>query len=85
MNLQEDAESDKRFDGKSFVLTGTLEEFSRQEASDIIEKYGGKISSSVSKKTDYVLAGIEAGSKLKKAQSLNLKIISEQEFKEMIN
>lgn len=85
MNLQEDEEIDSRFDGKIFVLTGTLEEFSRQEASDIIEKFGGKISSSVSKKTDYVLVGEDAGGKLAKAQSLNLKIISEQEFKEMIS
>lgn len=85
MNLQQEEKQDNRFVGKTFVLTGTLEEFSRQEASDIIEKFGGKISSSVSRKTNYVLAGADAGSKLIKAQSLNLNIISEQEFKNMIN
>ncbi len=75
---------DNRFDGKTFVLTGSLEKFSRAEATDIIEKFGGKTSSSVSKKTDYVLAGEEAGSKLSKAQSLGITIITEKEFEEMI-
>ena len=75
---------DNRFDGKTFVLTGSLEKFSRAEATDIIEKFGGKTSSSVSKKTDYVLAGEEAGSKLSKAQSLGIAIITEKEFEEMI-
>lgn len=75
---------DNRFDGKTFVLTGSLENFSRTEATDIIEKFGGKTSSSVSKKTDYVLAGEEAGSKLSKAQSLGITIITEKEFEEMI-
>ncbi len=75
---------DDRFAGKTFVLTGTLPTYSRNEASEIIEKFGGKTSSSVSKKTDYVLAGEEAGSKLTKAQSLGIKIINEDEFNEMI-
>ena len=75
---------DTRFLGMTFVLTGTLSEFTRDEASKIIENYGGKTSSSVSKKTTYVLAGEEAGSKLTKAESLGVKIISENEFKEMI-
>ena len=75
---------DNRFEGKIFVLTGSLEDFTRTEASDIIEKFGGKTSGTVSKKTDYVIAGEEAGSKLNKAQSLGINIISEQEFKEMI-
>ena len=70
--------------GKTFVLTGALEKYTRDEASNIIEKFGGKTSSSVSKKTDYVLAGEEAGSKLTKAQNLGVKIITEAEFEEMI-
>ena len=77
--------TDNRFEGMTFVLTGALEEFTRDEASDIIEKFGGKTSGSVSKKTTYVLAGEDAGSKLTKAQSLGVAIISEAEFKEMIN
>lgn len=84
MVAQEEAGIDNRFEGKVFVLTGSLEEYSRQEASDIIEKFGGKTSSSVSKKTDYVLAGEEAGSKLTKAESLGVTIITEQQFKKMI-
>ena len=74
---------DERFTGKVFVLTGTLPTLSRNEASEIIEKFGGKTSSSVSKKTDYVLAGEEAGSKLTKAEELGIKIITENEFLEM--
>ncbi len=85
MESHEDVEEhDDRFAGKTFVLTGTLEKYSRDEASEIIEKFGGKTSSSVSKKTSYVLAGEEAGSKLTKAQDLEVTIISEQEFEEMI-
>ena len=75
---------DSRFGGKTFVLTGTLPTYTRQEAAAIIESFGGKTSSSVSKKTDYVLAGEEAGSKLTKAQSLGVAIINEEEFNEMI-
>ena len=71
-------------DGKTFVLTGTLPTLSRKEASDRIESYGGKTSSSVSKKTDYVLAGEEAGSKLTKAEALGIPVISEEEFLRMI-
>lgn len=70
--------------GKVFVLTGTLPNLSRKDASQLIEENGGKTSSSVSKKTDYVLAGEDAGSKLDKANSLNIKVISEQEFLDMI-
>ena len=76
--------SDNRFEGMSFVLTGKLEKYTRDEASDIIEKLGGKTSGSVSKKTDYVLAGEDAGSKLTKAESLGVKVITEDEFEEMI-
>lgn len=75
---------DNRFAGMTFVLTGALERFTRDEASAIIESYGGKASSSVSKKTSFVLAGENAGSKLTKAESLGIKIISEDEFAEMI-
>ncbi len=68
------------FDGKSFVLTGTLPTLSRDEASDLIKKEGGRTSSSVSKNTDYVIAGTEAGSKLDKAKKLGVTIIDEKEF-----
>ena len=83
MKLEEAEGFDNRFEGKTFVLTGTLEKYTRDEASKIIEDFGGRTSSSVSKKTDYVLAGEEAGSKLTKAQTLGIKIITEQEFQEM--
>ena len=85
MEVTEEISADSRFEGKTFVLTGTLEHYSREQASEMIEKLGGKTSSSVSKKTDYVLAGEEAGSKLKKAQELGVTIISEEEFVQMIN
>ena len=75
---------DDRFAGLTFVLTGTLSRFTREEASAIIESFGGKASSSVSKKTAYVLAGENAGSKLTKAESLGIRIISEEEFEGMI-
>lgn len=75
---------DTRFSGMTFVLTGTLPTLKRAQASKIIESFGGKTSSSVSKKTTYVLAGEEAGSKLDKANKLGVQVISEEEFKEMI-
>ncbi len=84
MKSLEEESLDNRFEGKTFVLTGSLSEFTRKEAEEIIEKYGGKTSSSVSKKTTYLLAGEEAGSKLTKAQSLGITIISEQEFKNLL-
>lgn len=84
MKAIEDENADNRFEGKTFVLTGSLEKYTRQEASDIIEKFGGKVSGSVSKKTSYVLAGEETGSKLTKAQNLGIAIISEEQFEEMI-
>ena len=83
--VQEQEEQDDRFSNQIFVLTGTLEKYSRKEAEEIIERFGGKTSSSVSKKTTYVLAGEEAGSKLTKANELGIKIISEAEFEKMIN
>src|SRR5207247_9524713 len=70
--------------GKTFVLTGTLPSMTRDEASGKIEAVGGHVSSSVSKKTDYVLAGDEAGSKLEKAKKLGVKIIDEKEFRRML-
>lgn len=75
---------DNRFAGLTFVLTGTLPTLKRDEAKAIIESFGGKASGSVSKKTDYVLAGEEAGSKLTKAQQLGIRIITEEEFLGMI-
>ena len=77
-------EDETIFTGKTVVLTGSLENFTRDEASAIIENMGGKTSGSVSKKTDYVLYGSEAGSKLTKAQSLGIKLITESDFMEMI-
>ncbi len=74
---------DNRFAGISFVLTGTLPTYTREEASIIIEQRGGKVTSSVSKKTGYVLAGEAAGSKLTKAQKLGVEIIDEQHFKQL--
>ncbi len=80
----EDGENDNRFLEKTFVLTGTLEKYTRKEAEEIIEKFGGKVSGSVSKKTSYVLAGEEAGNKLTKAQSIGVPVITEAEFEKMI-
>ena len=85
MECLEEESTDKRFEGMTFVLTGTLTKYSRNEASDIIEKLGGKTSGSVSKKTTYVLAGEDAGSKLTKAQSLGVAVITENEFEDMIS
>lgn len=84
MKAESQENENGKFAGKTFVLTGSLEHYSREEASEIIEKMGGKTSSSVSKKTDYVLAGEDAGSKLKKAQELGITIISEEEFITML-
>ena len=84
MSLKENELIDDRFSNKTFVITGKLDKYSRDEVEKIIEKHGGKASSSVSKKTDYVLAGEDAGSKLTKAEGLGIKVISEEEFEEMI-
>ncbi len=75
---------DDRFAGMTFVLTGALQQFTRDEASALIESFGGKASSSVSKKTSYVVAGENAGSKLTKAQSLGIPVLSETEFADML-
>ena len=77
--------TDEKLEGKTFVITGSLEKFTRKEIEDLIEKHGGKASGTVSKKTDYLVAGENAGSKLKKAQELGIKIISEKEFEDIIN
>ncbi len=76
--------ADSRFAGKIFVLTGTLERFTRSQAEEIIERFGGKASGSVSKKTSYVLAGANPGSKLTKAQSLGVPVITEEDFEKLI-
>ena len=86
VNMEEQVSEtiDDRFAGKIFVLTGTLERHTREEASQIIESYEGKVSGTVSKKTTYVLAGEEAGSKLTKAEALGVTILTEEQFEEMI-
>ena len=75
---------DETFYGKTFVLTGTMTEYKRDEAKNLIENYGGKTSSSVSKKTDVVIAGAEPGSKYDKAVELGITIWSEEDFKKNI-
>lgn len=79
-----EVKEDERFAGKTFVLTGTLENYTRDEASKLIEERGGRVSSSVSKKTDYVIAGSEAGSKLTKAESLGVTVLDESSFDSML-
>ncbi|WP_053955905.1 NAD-dependent DNA ligase LigA [Inediibacterium massiliense] len=81
---EDDTEVEKKFEKMTFVLTGTLQKYKRNEAKEMIEKLGGKVTGSVSKKTDYVLAGSEAGSKLEKANELGVKVIDEDTFEEMI-
>ena len=71
-------------EGLTFVITGTLPTLGRKEATELIEANGGKVTGSVSKKTDYLLAGEEAGSKLDKANSLGIKVISEEELYQLI-
>jgi DNA ligase (NAD+) len=73
-----------QFAGKTFVLTGTLPTLKRDEAKDLIVKAGGKVTGSVSAKTDYVVVGEDAGSKLEKAQILGVKLISEAELLELL-
>ena len=76
---------DERFQGKTFVLTGKLENYTRDEATKLIEERGGRVSSSVSKNTDFVVAGSDAGSKLTKAESLGVAVLGEDEFKSLIS
>ena len=85
MNMEEPKESaGKRLVGKTFVLTGTLEHYTREQAQQVIESQGGNVSGSVSKKTSYVLAGENAGSKLDKARQLGIPVITEQELNNML-
>jgi len=84
MKAAETVISDQRFSGQTFVITGTLPTYKRNEAAQIIEDFGGKVAGSVSKKTNYVLAGEEAGSKLTKAEELGIQVIDEAEFQKMI-
>lgn len=86
VNMQSEDTSikDNKLEGKTFVITGTLPSMGRQEAEELIKNYGGKVSGSVSKKTSYVLAGESAGSKLTKAQKLNVDIITEEQLLEML-
>ena len=75
---------DTIFDNKLVVLTGTLEKYSRLEATELLEKFNAQVTSSVSKNTNYVIAGENSGSKVVKAESLGIKIINENEFYEII-
>jgi DNA ligase (NAD+) len=84
MTAKEEVPSDQPFAGMTFVFTGTLTKWNRNEAAEIVENLGGKSSSSVSVKTSYVVAGPGAGSKLKKAQQLGVKVLTEDEFATLI-
>lgn len=84
MELKETANTDLRFAGLTFVITGTLPSMDRKEAASLIDARGGKVTGSVSKKTDYLLAGENAGSKLAKANELGIRVISEDELKNML-
>ncbi|NMV21450.1 NAD-dependent DNA ligase LigA, partial [Vibrio parahaemolyticus] len=75
---------DARFAGKQFVLTGKLTSMTRDEARALIEARGGRVSSAVSRKTDFVVAGEDAGSKLDRARALNVRVIDEAEFRKML-
>ena len=89
LNLEEEKKgsvdlTDERFKNKTFVFTGKLENFSRDEAKEAVEERGANVTNSVSKNTDYVVAGDDPGSKYKKAKELNVKVLSEQEFVKML-
>ena len=83
MECLEEENEDARFAGLTFVITGTLPTMDRKDAAALIEKMGGKVAGSVSKKTTYLLAGERAGSKRKKAEELGIPVISEEELKQM--
>lgn len=80
METEETETIDSAVSGKTVVITGTLPTLGRKEAAELVEKYGGKVSGSVSKKTDYVVAGESAGSKLAKAQELGITVLTEAEL-----
>ena len=84
MEMAESGSEDGRCDGLTFVITGTLPTMDRKAAAALIEAHGGKVSGSVSKKTNYLLAGENAGSKLTKANDLGVSVISEEELQEML-
>ena len=83
--MEEKVMLSNRFAGLTFVVTGTLPTMGRKEVSELIEKNGGKVSGSVSKKTNYVVVGEDAGSKLDKAKSLGIEILSENDLLSMLN
>ncbi|MFQ8705616.1 MAG: NAD-dependent DNA ligase LigA [Thomasclavelia sp.] len=84
MEVIEEDDGDNRFEDMTFVVTGTLPTLSRKQAGELIEKHGGKVAGSVSKKTNYLVAGENAGSKLTKAQSLGINVINEETLLEMV-
>ncbi len=86
VNMEEEGEEiiPSEISGKTFVITGTLENYTRTQAQEIIEKHGGKVSGSVSKKTDFLLYGAEAGSKLEKAEKLGVKMLTESDFVDLL-
>lgn len=86
VNMEDEGEEiiESEITGKTFVITGTLENYTRTQAQEIIEKRGGKVSGSVSKKTDYLLYGAEAGSKLEKAEKLGVKMLTESDFVDLL-
>ena len=85
MTPHDAADSTQKLSGKKFVITGKFEEMSRNELTELVEKNGGSVAGSVSQKTDYLLAGSDAGSKLTKAQSLGVPVLTIEEFLEMLN
>ena len=84
MELKESGNAHEKFAGLTFVITGTLPTMDRKEAAALIDAHGGKVTGSVSKKTNYLLAGENAGSKLTKANELGIQVISEEELKKML-
>jgi len=84
MQMAEEVPGSKALEGKTFVVTGTLKNYSRDQIHALIQRHGGRPTSSVSKNTDYLIVGAEPGTKLTKAQQLGVKIITEEEFEKML-